>query len=308
MAKRERIESAGESPPPQPTISDSKPESELPLFTAPSISPAGEAPVADVVPPPIDVVEMPAPPRERFKIPELPRFSFKMPELPAIAMPQIKMPHLSMPPLELPRFDFKLTPRRKRHAVLAATVMLAAGLGAVIGAAASGGFSRPAVQDVAGLQEQKAMQQTVARLTQDIKALKANVASTGKTTHGHVAVTSDKIIAKLTAKPATAEAPAQQADADITGSIPPTPTPLPLPRPAIAESAERPPVVKDWSIRFVRDGYVYVQGRGDVYEVVPGAPLPGLGPVKSIKQQDGHWVVATPKGLIVSQRDRKFFE
>ena len=33
MAKIERIESAGESPPPQPTTSDSKPESELPLFT-----------------------------------------------------------------------------------------------------------------------------------------------------------------------------------------------------------------------------------------------------------------------------------
>ena len=130
-------------------------------------------------------------------------------------------------------------------------------------------------------------------------------------------MTSDKIIAKLAAKPAekivekpagkAAEAPARQADPEITGSIPAS-TPLPLPRPAIAESAERPPVVKDWSIRTVRDGYVYVQGRGDIYEVVPGAPLPGLGPVKSIKRQDGHWVVATPKGLIVSQRDRKFFE
>jgi hypothetical protein len=216
----------------------------------------------------------------------------------------------------LPHFAGKLTRRRKHYAVLAVTMMLAAGLGAVIGAAASGGLSRPPAQNVVGLQEQKTMQQTIARLTKDINALKANIASAGKIGHSHVAVTSDKVVVKLAARSAekvveksaskTAETPVQQSDKDITGSIPSTP--LPPPRPLVAESAERSPVVKDWSIRFVRDGYVYVQGRGDVYEVALGAPLPGLGPVKSIKQQDGRWVVATPKGLIVSQRDRKFFE
>ena len=59
--------------------------------------------------------------------------------------------------------------------------MLAAGLGAVIGAAASGGFARPAAtQDVADLKERKAMQQTIARLTEDIKALKASIASAAR--------------------------------------------------------------------------------------------------------------------------------
>ena len=67
-------------------------------------------------------------------------------------------------------------------------------------------------------------------------------------------------------------------------------------------------MVRDWSIRDVRDGYVYVQGHGDIYQVVLGAPLPGLGPVQQVKRQDGRWVVTTPKGLIVSQRDRRFFE
>jgi hypothetical protein len=66
--------------------------------------------------------------------------------------------------------------------------------------------------------------------------------------------------------------------------------------------------VADWSIRGARDGYVYVQGHGDIYEVVPGAPLPGLGPVEQIKRQDGRWVVVTPKGIIVSMRDRRYFE
>jgi hypothetical protein len=307
MANSERIESAGESPPPQPSSSDSKAESELPLFTSPPLSPAGVTPADGIAPPPIDVVEMPAPPRVRFKIPawkmpELPRFnfnSFKMPELPHLKARRFKMPHVA-----LPRFDITLTRRRKRYAVLAAIVMLAGGLGAVIGAAASGGFTRQASQvapqNVADVKERQAMQQIIARLTKDIGALKASMAAS-KTAHVHLAKTIDKPAEKI------AKAAETSAGPEITGSIP-TVTPLPLPRPAEAASLIRPPVVKDWSIRNVRDGYVYVQGRGDIYEVVPGAPLPGLGPVQSIKREDGHWVVTTPKGLIVSQRDRKFFE
>jgi hypothetical protein len=79
---------------------------------------------------------------------------------------------------------------------------------------------------------------------------------------------------------------------------------LPAPRPPPARLS----IVPDWSIRETRDGYVYVQGHGDVYQVVPGAPLPGLGPVESIRRQDGRWVVTTPKGIIVSMRDRRYFE
>ena len=67
-------------------------------------------------------------------------------------------------------------------------------------------------------------------------------------------------------------------------------------------------IVPDWTIRETRDGFVYVQGHGDIYQVVPGAPLPGLGPVEQIKRQDGRWLVVTPKGIIVSMRDRRYFE
>jgi hypothetical protein len=75
--------------------------------------------------------------------------------------------------------------------------------------------------------------------------------------------------------------------------------------------AQRPvntSVVANWSILGVRGGYVHVYGQGKIYEVVLGAPLPGLGPVEEIKRQDGRWVVMTPKGMIVSMRDRRYFE
>jgi hypothetical protein len=36
--------------------------------------------------------------------------------------------------------------------------------------------------------------------------------------------------------------------------------------------------------------------------------LPGLGRVEQVKRQDGRWMVLTPKGMIVSLRDRRYFE
>ena len=70
----------------------------------------------------------------------------------------------------------------------------------------------------------------------------------------------------------------------------------------------RVPVVAGWTIRDTRNGYVFVENHGEIYQVQLGAPLPGLGPVQSVKRQDGRWVVLTPKGIIVSLRDRRYFE
>jgi hypothetical protein len=61
--------------------------------------------------------------------------------------------------------------------------------------------------------------------------------------------------------------------------------------------------LRDWWISHARNGAVYVQGHGEIYRVVPGTPLPGLGSVEEIKRQNGRWVVMTPKGIIASMRD-----
>jgi hypothetical protein len=62
-------------------------------------------------------------------------------------------------------------------------------------------------------------------------------------------------------------------------------------------------ILRDWWITRARNGYVYVQGHGEVYRVVPGTPLPGLGAVEQIKRENGRWVVMTPKGIIASMRN-----
>ena len=197
-----------------------------------------------------------------------------------------------------PRFAFR--PRHKRYALLAASVAIAAVVGAVTGAATTGGFSKAPPVDVAAIEENKAMQQSVARLTKEITSLKATLDAANRSASSQIAKISERLSRETT---------------NVTGSVPlqtqAAPTgPLPAARPETAATAMQPrlSIVPDWTIHDTRDGFVYVQGHGDIYQVVPGAPLPGLGPVEQIKRQDGRWLVVTPKGIIVSMRDRRYFE
>ena len=197
-----------------------------------------------------------------------------------------------------PRFAFR--PRHKRYALLAASVAIAAVVGAVTGAATTGGFSKAPPVDVAAIEGNKAMQQSVARLTKEITSLKATLDAANRSALSQIAKISERLSRETT---------------NVTGSVPPqtqaAPTgPLPAARLETAATAMQPrlSIVPDWTIHDTRDGFVYVQGHGDIYQVVPGAPLPGLGPVEQIKRQDGRWLVVTPKGIIVSMRDRRYFE
>jgi hypothetical protein len=272
MAKRKQIEITGDetaaSPDGAPEQAQAK--SELPNVESPPVSPGSEIPAIASDTPAIEPI--------------------------AAAAPVIE-PVAETAPVNLPRLVLKV--RYKRYALLAASVAIAAALGAVIGAVASGGFGTPLPRtDVAGAEERKAMQVSIAHLSKEVSSLKTSLDAANKAAHSQIAKITERFD--------------RAASSDITGSIsaPQTIAPLPSPRPPqrAAEAApSRPPVVKDWSIRETRDGYVYVQGHGDVYQVVPGAPLPGLGPVESVTRQDGRWVVTTPKGIIVSMRDRGYF-
>lgn len=280
MAKRKDIEitggeaAASSSGAPEPAQT----KSELPSVESPPISPATETPAI--------ATDTPAPAIEPI----------------AAATPTVE-PITDAAPVAKPRFV--LRPRHKRYALLAASVTFAAALGAVVGALASGGFSAPARPDVAAIEENKAMQQSIARLGKEVTTLKASLEQANKSAHIQIAKISERL---------------EHATAEVTGSISapqttaPVLTPLPSPRPTPRIAAVEPPpparpsVVAGWTIRDTRNGYVYVENHGELYQVVLGAPLPGLGPVQSVKRQDGRWVVLTPKGIIVSMRDRRYFD
>jgi hypothetical protein len=209
-------------------------------------------------------------------------------------------------------------------------------LGAIGGTLLTGSLATRPAQNVAMAEESKAMQQSLTRLAKDVSALKTKLASSDKIASNLVAKgrakSPEKILqesADITGSisaPATvvasipasiaASTPAVSAPAS-TAALPPAPvaaTAVPMPRPAprlaMAESLTpaRLSVVRDWSIRDAQGGYIYVENHGEIYQIVPGAPLPGLGPVQSIKRLEGRWVVTTPKGIIVSMRDRRYFE
>ncbi|MGB6997669.1 MAG: hypothetical protein WBD96_08945, partial [Pseudolabrys sp.] len=271
MAKRREIEPAGDEGVPNP--GSARLNVELPFFASPSISPAGTEAVA----------ETPAEPSEAVGANEVSAIAGRVAEEAPAATPDIQAPK---------RAPFILRPRHKRHALLVASVVLAAALGAVVGAAATGAFSKPAIVDVAA-EENKATQQSVARLATEITSLKATLEAASKSANSQIAKIGERI---------------NRESAGVTNSITPPQTVAPASQasapsrlPAAGESrSSRLPIVTNWSIRETRGGYVYVQGNGDVYQVVPGAPLPGLGPVEKIERHDGRWLVVTPKGIIIS--------
>jgi hypothetical protein len=190
-------------------------------------------------------------------------------------------------------------PRHKRELRLIASVILAGALGALAGVLASGHFSTATRPGAAVVAENQAMQRSIARLGKDIATLKAGLAQTNKSPQPPAAKMADRL---------------DHAAGDITGTIsapqmlPPLPRPAPRLTAADSQPAARMPRVAGWTIRDSRNGYVYAERRGELYRVVLGAPLPGLGPVQSVTRQDGRWMVVTPLGVIVSMRDRRYFE
>ncbi|MGD9766762.1 MAG: hypothetical protein AB7U62_03885 [Pseudolabrys sp.] len=223
-----------------------------------------------------------------------------------------------LPPLRMP----KLSRRTRWRGMIAASIAFAAGVGAAAGAVIAGTRAPPPapIHDEFAASERAAMQKTIAKLTKDVTTLRANLDAATKTANTQLAKLNERVSERIASeKQAERHAAAAAASQDVTGSIAApataaTAVPVPTPRPVVQVDAKadakpevkpvetRPVIVAGWSIRSVRDGVALIENRGEVYEVVPGAPLPGLGRVEAVRRQDGRWVVVTPKGLIVAAR------
>ncbi|MCK1649871.1 hypothetical protein IVA88_00255 [Bradyrhizobium sp. 149] len=218
---------------------------------------------------------------------------------------------------------------KRRLSAMAAVVAIAASVGAISGALATAGmmhFAAPAPAQGADTST-SALESSVARIDADVVALKANVEHTSKTGLGQFNRTNDRLdklekaqaepmakiaklsetVDKLRATPPAAPAPAAAAAVparETTGSIAPTQvaTAAAAPAPAAPKSeVGRLPTVEGWVLRDVSNGGALVEGRGGLYEVYAGDPIPGVGRVDAIRRQDGRWVVVTSKGLIVAR-------
>jgi hypothetical protein len=210
---------------------------------------------------------------------------------------------------------------KRRLSAMAAVVAIAACVGAISGALATAGMmhfaASPAPVQIA---DTSALESSVARIDADVVALKANVEHTSKTGLSQFNRANDRLdklekaqaepMAKLAKLSETVDklratppaAPAQAAAAaparETTGSITPAAAPVPA---APKTEVGRLPTIEGWSLRDVANGGALIEGRGGLYEVYAGDPIPGVGRVDAIRRQDGRWVVVTSKGLIVAR-------
>ena len=180
-----------------------------------------------------------------------------------------------------------------------------AALGGVFGGLAIGAVPK----DETAAHEREAMQRSLAQLTKEISGLKAELAAVDKNARGQTA--------RVTELGATLKEKLARDQTMVTGSIaapasalavapPGQATLLPPPRPAIQEASNRTRdgIAEGWTVLGARRGFVYVQSGREVYRVMPGDRLPGLGLVEDVRRDELGWIVVTRRGVIVTARER----
>jgi hypothetical protein len=220
----------------------------------------------------------------------------------------------------------------RRFALLAAGLTLAAAIGAIAGTAGMAGVERllasappPAAPAAVAIRheggdEVRILKESVAQLKGNVKALSENVAalrstinlstSAANTQFTKISESLDRVEKERTADRERADreraAERERGERRVT-VLTPSPEPTGSVPPAAAatdaKDVTKNSVVQGWSLRKVYGSdSALVEGRYGVVEIVPGDLVPGLGRIQEIKRQDGHWVVVTSRGLVVSAR------
>ncbi|MGD0332325.1 MAG: hypothetical protein ABSA90_03605 [Xanthobacteraceae bacterium] len=204
--------------------------------------------------------------------------------------------------------------RSSRFALLAASLALAAGLGAIAGSLSASGLAHlspvAAAAPKSGVAEANALQTVKAELA-ELSALKASLDGTARSASSQFAKIVDRLdrVERAQVEPATklahmAEAIDRLEKKSVTVSAasaaPETTGAIASHQPAAPSETKLPDkILQNWVVQDVRRGRALVENSyGGVFAVAAGSVLPGLGVVESIKRQDGQWVVVTARGVI----------
>ncbi|MCA6123888.1 hypothetical protein J6500_18585 [Bradyrhizobium sp. WSM 1704] len=329
-AKSEPVSAAAhvEAPLLSPEQEETAPKADAPKADAPKM----DAP--KVEPPPLPSAPEPKIEPTRMDAPKIETGSREEPRFPGKLM--IMAPgdrnwdHDASASKPAPEQPSKSTGSR-RFAAMAAVVALATVAGAIGGALATAGLGHLGRTDVAAAQEAAAkdasaketVDASIARVESEIATLKASIEQTAKAGQAQFSKANDRIekVEKAQAEPlaklaklseavdklrapqaAAAGAATPVAAREVTGTVAPPQATAAAAAPAAPKpEVGRLPVVEGWSLRDVGHGSALIEGRGGIYEVYAGDPVPGLGRVDAIRRQDGRWVVVTSRGLIVSR-------
>jgi hypothetical protein len=203
--------------------------------------------------------------------------------------------------------------RSSRFALLAASLALAAGLGAVVGSLSASGLAHlspvAAAAPKSGMAEANALQAMKAELA-ELSALKASLDGTARNANGQFAKIVERLDRVERAQIEPAAKIAHMAEAidrlekknvmAAASAAPETTGAIPNKQPAAPAETKLPDkILQNWVVQDVRRGRALVENSyGGVFAVAAGSTLPGLGVVESIKRQDGQWVVVTARGVI----------
>jgi hypothetical protein len=203
--------------------------------------------------------------------------------------------------------------RSSRFALLAASLALAAGLGAVVGSLSASGLAHlspvAAAAPKSGMAEANALQAMKAELA-ELSALKASLDGTARNANGQFAKIVERLDRVERAQIEPAAKIAHMAEAidrlekknvmAAASAAPETTGAIPNKQPAAPAETKLPDkILQNWVVQDVRRGRALVENSsGGVFAVASGSVLPGLGLVESIKRQDGQWVVVTARGVI----------
>jgi hypothetical protein len=206
--------------------------------------------------------------------------------------------------------------RSSRFALLAASLALAAGLGAVVGSLSASGLTHlsplAAAAPKSGMAEANALQAVKAQLA-ELSALKTSLDGAARNANGQFAKIVDRLdrVERAQIEPAAKIAHMAEAIDKLekknvmaaASAAPETTGAIGNKQPAAPGEAKQPDkILQNWVVQDVRRGRALVENSsGGVFAVVAGSVLPGLGVVESIKRQDGQWVVVTARGVITEQ-------
>lgn len=196
---------------------------------------------------------------------------------------------------------------------LAATVMLAASIGAVAGSLGTFAVSIAlAPSQAQQLAETRTLKDTITRLSADLAGVRAASEASVKASSGQIARMAERLdkaekqqrlamAAPAPVPPTTVPAASSPlaantnvAASEVTGSIP-----APRPAPLGFNKDNSRPVIAGWVLQNVYDGTAYIQSREGSIEVMVGDLLPDGGRVEAIRRANGRWVVVTTHGLVV---------
>jgi hypothetical protein len=226
--------------------------------------------------------------------------------LPALVAPQLSAADQTSAADQSPQSKSAAPARSKRFVMLAASVAFAAGFGSFVGSVSGSGLARfiypppPMPAPPSGLENTIAAMREIKLELAQVAALKASFDSAARNTINQYAKIADRLDRIDQRSAAAAETTASLPATMQTASSPPQSAAPAVPA-ELPKLSDR--ILQDWIVHDVQNGHALVESRyGGMFAVSAGSVLPGIGRVDLIKRQDGHWVVLTARGSIISAR------